>query len=255
MMSVIPIPAFSDNYIWLLQQDNSAEVAVVDPGDVRPVIDYLEREELHLTTVLVTHHHHDHTGGLAELAQRYSPRIIGPENPQIKDIVERVGEGDACRVLGRRFEVMAVPGHTLDHIAFFAAGTPSLLFCGDTLFCGGCGRLFEGTPEQMYQSLTRLATLPEDTMVFAAHEYTLANLRFAQAADPDNPARDRHFQECQRARELNRATLPSTIGRERQINPFLRVTDKRVQETASAQGQSDTPLATFTTLRAWKDNF
>ncbi|GHA87122.1 hydroxyacylglutathione hydrolase [Modicisalibacter luteus] len=255
MMSVIPIPAFNDNYIWLLLQDNSHEVAVVDPGDARPVIDYLEREGLQLTTVLVTHHHHDHTGGLAELAKRYSLRIIGPDNPQIKEIDEHVGEGDSCRVLGRRFEVMAVPGHTLDHIAFFAAGTPSLLFCGDTLFCGGCGRLFEGSPEQMYHSLTRLTKLPEDTMVFAAHEYTLANLRFAQAADPDNPARDRHLQECQRARESNRATLPSTIGRELQINPFLRVDDKRVQATAAAQGQSDTPLATFTTLRAWKDNF
>ncbi|MCG7598336.1 hydroxyacylglutathione hydrolase [Halomonas sp. McH1-25] len=255
MMSVIPIPAFSDNYIWLLLQDNSTEVAVVDPGDAHPVIDYLEREGLRLSTVLVTHHHHDHTGGLAELAKRYSPRIIGPENPQIKEIDERVGEGDSCRVLGRRFEVMAVPGHTLDHIAFFAAGTPSLLFCGDTLFCGGCGRLFEGSPEQMYRSLTRLAKLPEETMVFAAHEYTLANLRFAQAADPDNAARDRHLLECQRARESNRATLPTTIARERQINPFLRVEDKRVQATAATQGESDTPLATFTTLRAWKDNF
>lgn len=255
MMSVIPIPAFSDNYIWLLRQDNITDVAVVDPGDASPVIDYLEREGLNLAAILVTHHHQDHTGGLAELAKRYSPRIIGPDNPRIKEINERVSDGDDCRVLGRRFEVMAVPGHTLDHIAFFAAGTPSLLFCGDTLFCGGCGRLFEGTPEQMYQSLTRLAALPEDTLVFAAHEYTLANLRFAQAADPSNASRDRHLRECQRARELNRATLPSTIGRERLINPFLRTHEQAVQAAAASQGNSDSPLATFATLRAWKDNF
>ncbi|MEC9483347.1 MAG: hydroxyacylglutathione hydrolase [Halomonas sp.] len=255
MMSVIPIPAFTDNYIWLLRQDTSTDVAVVDPGDAQPVIDYLEREGLNLVAILVTHHHRDHTGGLAELATRYSPRIIGPDNPRIKEIDECVGDGDDCRVLGRRFEVLAVPGHTLDHIAFFAAGTPSLLFCGDTLFCGGCGRLFEGTAEQMHRSLQRLAALPEDTLVFAAHEYTLANLRFAQAADPHNPARDRHLTECQRARDLDRATLPSTIARERQINPFLRVDEPNVRAAAQSQGPTDTPLATFATLRNWKDSF
>lgn len=255
MLSVTPIPAFSDNYIWLLRQDTSTDVVVVDPGDAKPVIRHLEREGLNLAAILITHHHQDHTGGLPELAKRYSPRIIGPDNPRIKELDQRLGDGDDCRVLGRRFEVMAVPGHTLDHIAFFAAGTPSLLFCGDTLFCGGCGRLFEGTPEQMYASLSRLATLPEDTLVFAAHEYTLANLRFAQAADPRNAIRDRLLHECQRARELDRPTLPSTIGRERQINPFLRADSPDVQQTAAAQGATDSPLATFTTLRAWKDSF
>lgn len=255
MLSVTPIPAFSDNYIWLLRQDTTTDVAVVDPGDAKPVVDYLEREGLNLSVILVTHHHPDHTGGLPELAKRYSPRIIGPDNPRIKELDERLTDGDDCRVLGRRFEVMAVPGHTLDHIAFFGAGTPSLLFCGDTLFCGGCGRLFEGTPEQMYDSLSRLAALPEDTLVFAAHEYTLANLRFAQAADPNNAIRDRHLRECQRARELERATLPSTIGRERQINPFLRVDDADVRAAAATQGATDSPQTTFATLRAWKDNF
>ncbi|HET8789840.1 MAG TPA: hydroxyacylglutathione hydrolase, partial [Modicisalibacter sp.] len=159
------------------------------------------------------------------------------------------------RVLGRRFSVMAVPGHTLDHIAFFADGTPPLLLCGDTLFCGGCGRLFEGSPEQMYDSLTRLAALPENTLVFAAHEYTLANLRFAQAAEPNNATRDALLRECQRARELERPTLPSTIGRERQINPFLRTSSAEIKAAAAAQGPTDSPQATFSTLRAWKDNF
>ncbi|SHF73547.1 hydroxyacylglutathione hydrolase [Modicisalibacter ilicicola DSM 19980] len=255
MLSVTPIPAFNDNYIWLLRQDSTTDVTVVDPGDAQPVIEYLERESLNLSTILITHHHHDHTGGLPELTKRYAPRVIGPDNPNIEEIGERVADGDDFRVLGRRFEVLAVPGHTLDHIAFFASGTPSLLFCGDTLFCGGCGRLFEGTPEQMHRSLSRLASLPEDTLVFAAHEYTLANLRFAQAAEPDNRVRDRLMSECQRARDLSRPTLPSTIGRERQVNPFLRVDNEHIRSTAAAQGPTDSPDITFATLRHWKDNF
>ncbi|MGC3874335.1 hydroxyacylglutathione hydrolase [Halomonas sp. GXIMD04776] len=255
MLSVIPIPAFNDNYIWLLRQDSTTDVAVVDPGDAKPVMKYLERENLNLSTILITHHHHDHTGGLPELTKRYSPRVIGPHNPDIKEVQERVGDGDDFRVLGRRFEVMAVPGHTLDHIAFFASGTPSLLFCGDTLFCGGCGRLFEGSPEQMHASLSRLTALPEDTLVFAAHEYTLANLRFAQAAEPDNKVRDRLMNECQRARDLDRPTLPSTIGRERQINPFLRVDNEQLRSTVGTHGATDSTESTFATLRTWKDNF
>lgn len=255
MLSVTPIPAFTDNYIWLLRQDTTNDVAVVDPGDAAPVIDYLEREGFNLSTILVTHHHQDHTGGLAELASRYSPRIIGPHNPHITELNERLGDGDSCHVLGRLFEVIAVPGHTLDHIAFFAAGTPPLLFCGDTLFSGGCGRLFEGTPEQMHGSLTRLAVLPQETLVFAAHEYTLANLRFAKAVDPHNTMLDTYQRECQRARELERPTLPTTIGREQRINPFLRVDNAQVQTTAASHGSSANPLATFTTLRTWKDNF
>ncbi|MDW5375470.1 hydroxyacylglutathione hydrolase [Halomonas sp. HP20-15] len=255
MLSVTPIPAFSDNYIWLLRQDTSSDVTVVDPGDAAPVIELLEREGLNLTTILITHHHHDHTGGLAELAKRYAPHVIGPANPDIQALDERLGDGDECRVMGRRFEVMAVPGHTLDHIAFFAAGTPPLLFCGDTLFSGGCGRLFEGAPEQMHDALTRLSALPDDTLVFAAHEYTLANLHFAQAVEPDNPARDRYLSECQQARDLSRPTLPSNIARERQINPFLRVSVEAVRARAATQGAADTPLNTFATLRSWKDRF
>lgn len=255
MLSVTPIPAFSDNYIWLLRQDTTTDVAIVDPGDAAPVIEYLEREGLGLSTILVTHHHHDHTGGIAELAKRFSPRIIGPANPNIKALDERLGDGDECRVLGRRFNVMAVPGHTTDHIAFFADGTPPLLLCGDTLFSAGCGRLFEGSPEQMHDSLLRLAALPDNTLVLAAHEYTLANLRFAEAAEPDNTIRDAYLRDCRRARNLERPTLPSTIGRERQINPFLRTDEAGVKAAAAAHGPTDTSLATFTTLRAWKDSF
>lgn len=255
MMSVTPIPAFTDNYIWLLRQDTTPQVAVVDPGDAAPVIDYLEREGLELGHILITHHHHDHTGGIAELVKRYSPTVIGPDNPDIEGLDECLGDGDECRVLGRRFDVLSVPGHTLDHIAFFASGTPPLLFCGDTLFSGGCGRLFEGSAEQMYDSLARLAALPDDTLVFAGHEYTLANLRFAEAAEPENSLRDAYLRECQQARSLDRPTLPSNLGRERQINPFLRAAESSVQRAVSRQGDSGSPLETFATLRAWKDRF
>jgi hydroxyacylglutathione hydrolase len=255
MLSVTPIPAFSDNYIWLLRQDTSPEACVVDPGDAAPVIQALEREGLSLGTILVTHHHHDHTGGLPELIERYSPEVIGPDNPAISGLTQRVGQGDTCRVLGRRFDVHEVPGHTLDHIAFFTAGIPPLLFCGDTLFAGGCGRLFEGSPEQMYRSLQALAALPDDTLVFAAHEYTLANLRFAQAADPHNRDVADALAETQRAREHDRPTLPSQLAREKRINPFLRCADPDVRATASQHGNTETDQSTFATLRAWKDGF
>ncbi|GAB2798705.1 hydroxyacylglutathione hydrolase [Halomonas shantousis] len=255
MLTVIPIPAFQDNYIWLLRQDTTPQVTVVDPGDAQPVIDYLEREGLELGAILITHHHKDHTGGIGALVKRYGPRVIGPDNPAIAGVTEHVADGDECQVLGRRFEVHAVPGHTLDHLAFFTPGTPPLLFCGDTLFSGGCGRLFEGTPEQMHAALSRLARLPSDTLVFAGHEYTQANLAFAAAADPDNAARDAYRRECDKARALERPTLPSTIGRERQINPFLRVSEPGVKAAAATQGSTEDDLATFTTLRHWKDIF
>jgi len=255
MLSVTPIPAFGDNYIWLLRQDTSSEICVVDPGDAAPVIELIEREGLTLSTVLITHHHQDHTGGLPELIERYAPRVIGPDNPKIAGIDERVGQGDEFRAMGRLFEVHEVPGHTLDHIAFFTAGIPPLLFCGDALFSAGCGRLFEGTPEQMHASLGKLAALPDDTLVFAAHEYTLANLRFALAADPHNPDVAKAMEECQRARELDRPTLPSTLAREKRINPFLRCQDAGVRQTASAHGDTGSESATFATLRSWKDTF
>lgn len=255
MLSVTPIPAFSDNYIWLLRQDTSPEVCVVDPGDAEPIIRVLEQEGLTLGSILVTHHHPDHTGGLPELIERYSPKVIGPDNPHISGLTEHVGEGDTCRVMGRRFDVYEVPGHTLDHIAFFTAGIPPLLFCGDTLFSGGCGRLFEGSPEQMYRSLQTLASLPDDTLVFAAHEYTLANLRFAQAADPNNRDVATAIAETERARDLDRPTLPSHMAREKRINPFLRCGEPDVRAAASKHGDTDTDQATFATLRAWKDSF
>lgn len=255
MLHVIPIPALSDNYIWLLRQDGSNRAAVVDPGDAAPVIEYIEREGLTLESVLITHHHHDHTGGLEELVARYRPRVFGPDNPSIGNIDSPLGDGDRCSVLDRNFAVIATPGHTLDHISFFAAGIPALLFCGDTLFFAGCGRLFEGSAEQMYSSLTRLAELPDDTLVFAAHEYTLANLRFAKAADPNNTHLDSAIAQCQALRDQGRPTLPTQLGVERKINPFLRSADHAVQASASPHGATDSPQSTFATLRTWKDRF
>ncbi|MGO2264411.1 hydroxyacylglutathione hydrolase [Halomonas sp.] len=255
MMSVTPIPALSDNYIWLLRQDTSQSVCVVDPGEADPVIKLLERESLTLDTILITHHHHDHTGGLATLIKRYSPHVIGPANPDIQGINQHVGDGDTVRVMGRQFDVMATPGHTLDHISFYTPGIPALLFCGDTLFCAGCGRLFEGTPEQMHTSLNKLAELPADTLVFAAHEYTQADLVFAHAADPENDDVTYALSECEKARALNRPTLPSTIGRELKINPYLRVGTQSVRQAAGEQGANDNDLATFATLREWKNRF
>jgi len=255
MLSVTPIPALSDNYIWLLRQDSSPGVCVVDPGEAGPVIDYMERESLTLESILITHHHPDHTGGLEALIKLFSPRVIGPDNPDIEGITDTVGEGDEVRIMGRLFEVFATPGHTLDHISFFAPGIPPLLFCGDTLFCAGCGRLFEGTPAQMHDALNRFAQLPEETLVFAGHEYTMANLQFASQADPENPAVAQALSECHKARELERPTLPSTIGRELKINPYLRLESDSVRQAAGHKGDNSDPLATFTTLREWKDRF
>ncbi|WP_110656043.1 hydroxyacylglutathione hydrolase [Salinicola halimionae] len=255
MLTVKPIPALQDNYIWVMRQDAQNRAVVVDPGDAEPVIAWLEQENLILDTILITHHHRDHTGGLIELIERYSPQVYGPDNDAIAGIDHRVGEGDGCRVLGRHFDVFAVPGHTLDHIAFYAPGTPGLLFAGDTLFSGGCGRLFEGSPEQMRESLAKLEALPEDTLVFAAHEYTLANLAFAAAAEPDNAARDAYRKECQTARDLDRPTLPTTLARERQINPFLRIAEPGLLETLRQRGAADNDTEAFASLRAWKDRF
>ncbi|WP_110687283.1 hydroxyacylglutathione hydrolase [Salinicola aestuarinus] len=255
MLTVIPIPALQDNYIWVLRQEATPNVAVVDPGDARPVVEWLERENATLEAVLITHHHQDHTGGLAELVERYAPVVYGPDNPAIEGVQQVMRQDDECHVLGQRFEVHTVPGHTLDHIAFHAAGTPGLLFAGDTLFSGGCGRLFEGTPAQMQASLAKFAPLDGDTQVFAAHEYTLSNLAFAAAAEPDNAVRDDYRRECEAARDAGRPTLPTTLGRERQINPFLRLDQPGLRQTLASQGESGDETSAFATLRAWKDRF
>jgi hydroxyacylglutathione hydrolase len=231
---------------------------VVDPGDAAPVNQALKTAGLTLEGILITHHHFDHVGGLATLKAAHDCSVYGPDNPQIDGIDHVVGDGDVLEVGAFIFDVLAVPGHTLDHIAYFQGGTEPLLFCGDTLFAGGCGRIFEGSPPMMYASLERLAALPGATSVYCAHEYTLANLAFAQAADPTNEVLAERQARAAELRERSVPTVPSTIALEVATNPFLRADDAALRDGLAAAGQrpdSDAPTATFAALRAWKDNF
>ena len=256
-IQILPIAAFSDNYIWLLYNAHSRQACVVDPGDAQPVLATLKELGLELTDVLITHHHFDHVGGLKELQSAYSPRVYGPTNPAIAGISETVTAGDTVAVLGMEFQVQEVPGHTLDHIAYFHDAEEPLLFCGDTLFAGGCGRLFEGTPAMMHKSLQSLAELPTATRVYCAHEYTLANLAFALAVEPENSALRQRIAEAEATRASNRPTVPSDISLELATNPFLRCSNEELRASLALQGKpsegSDSDV--FATVRAWKDNF
>lgn len=256
-MRLRPLPALSDNYIWLLHDDRDA--VVVDPGDPAPVRQALQQDGLRLVAILVTHHHGDHTGGVHALREATGATVYGTAREPMPQPCTPLREGDRLRLLGRDFTVLEVPGHTAGHIAFYAPATArlaGLLFCGDTLFSGGCGRLFDGTPAQMAASLQRLAALPGDTQVCCAHEYTLDNLRFAQAVEPDNPALAEYTRLCRERRAAGQPTLPSTLALERQINPFLRCGETRVMRAAQAfDHNASDEVAVFTALRAWKNQF
>jgi len=252
MPAIIPIPAFSDNYIWLLRDGNVA--AVVDPGDAAPVIAYLEREGLALSAILATHHHGDHVGGIPALLARGQVPVFGPAGEFIPGRTHALVEGDAITVprLDLELSVLDIPGHTAGHIAFVGKG---LVFSGDTLFAAGCGRLFEGTPTQMVSSLDKLAALPGDTAVYCGHEYTLSNLRFALAVEPDRPALLQRQSREQAKRDRGVPTLPSTMAEELSTNPFLRADDVKVR--AAAEHHAGRALrdrvAVFAELRAWKN--
>lgn len=259
MIELHPIPAFQDNYLWLLHDGRQA--VVVDPGEAAPVQQFLEQDGLQLQAILLTHHHKDHTGGVAELRAASGALVYGPAAealPAAVEPVQRLGAGERLELLGLGFELIEVPGHTAGHGAYFVAQAPGgpLLFCGDTLFSGGCGRIFEGTPAQLLASLDRLAALPDETRVCCAHEYTLSNLRFAQAVEPGNAAISQHLAHCQALRERGEPTLPSRIGLERQINPFLRSREPALlaalaQHDPAAQDE----VARFAALREWKNGF
>jgi len=257
MLEVSPVRAFSDNYIWLIRTPQGRDGAVVvDPGDARPVNVALDQHGLKLRAILVTHHHPDHVGGVAELAATHAARVFGPARESMPCEVERLVDGDTVRLadLGLEFSVMDVPGHTLGHIAFHGHET---LFCGDTLFSGGCGRLFEGSPAQMLHSLDRIAALPAATRVFCAHEYTLGNLRFAAEVEPGNAAVLEALEATRVLRARDGISLPSTIGRERGMNPFLRCREPAVRAAADAHvGRNlGEPVEIFAAVRTWKDGF
>ena len=253
-----PIPAFTDNYIWAIHSSESKELAVVDPGDAEPVLEYLAAHQLTLSHILITHHHPDHTGGLKQLIQESNPIVFGPEPSNIKGVSNYLHEGDGFELFDREFEILEVPGHTLDHIAYFSDDeSHPLVFCGDTLFAAGCGRLFEGTPEMMLHSLDKLRKLKADTAVYCTHEYTMANLKFAIAADGDNNDLLQRAILEQAKREADKPTLPSTISLELATNPFLRCdSDGVIKRVATQQGvTSENEAEVFAALRQWKDNF
>jgi hydroxyacylglutathione hydrolase len=303
MLHIEPVKAFADNYLWVFHQLGSQDAAVVDPGDAAPVQAYLQQQDLRLTAILLTHHHADHIGGVNELRQQWQVPVYGPPSAKIPQVTRPVHEGSELVVCGVNFRVLTVPGHTLEHIAYFAAnaedslstaesspfnaegylstakgslstaenadgslstvegslsnaeGSP-LVFCGDTLFAAGCGRMFEGTAPVMYASLQKLAGLPRSTRVYCTHEYTLSNLKFADAVLADSAALSLRIEAEQRKRQRDLATLPSTIELELATNPFLRCEDPAVVAALARQGtHTSEPAQVFGALRRWKDSF
>lgn len=257
MLDVQPIPAFQDNYIWMVRGAHDPRiVAVIDPGDAAPVLDALEAGGLRLAAILATHHHRDHVGGVEALVAATKAPAFGPSRERISLPVTPLAGGERLELpeLGLAFRVLDVPGHTAGHIAF--AGHDAV-FCGDTLFSAGCGRLFEGTADQMLGSLERLAALPGETRVFCGHEYTEANLRFASAVEPANSAIMDYVKRAAGQRAQGQPTLPSTIELEKRVNPFLRCRHEDVKSAAErrAGGVLSTPVAVFAEIRSWKDTF
>jgi len=256
-LKVSTITAFSDNYIWLAHcPRDPARVAVVDPGDARPVLARLAQDGLSLAAIMITHHHPDHVGGIHSLLSRFKVPVYGPAGETIPARSQALAHGDTVQVADTalEFQVLEVPGHTAGHIAYVGHGA---LFCGDTLFVGGCGRLFEGSAEQMTRSLGRLADLPDATRVYCAHEYTLSNLRFARALDAQNPELVRFEAEARTLRGQHKPTVPSTIALEKRINPFLRCRETAIKRAAEIRAGHplDSEAEVFATIRAWKDSF
>lgn len=249
MFSISAVPCFDDNYIWVLHQNRQA--IAVDPGDAAPLLAFLAAHALTLTAVLITHRHWDHVDGLPAIAERHPVPVYGPAS--IAGVTHPVDEGASIPLLGCAIRILATPGHTNEHLSYL---TDDALFCGDTLFGAGCGRASDGNMPQLYTSLQRLAALPESTQVYCTHEYTLANLRFAAAVEPGNPAIAARMAETNVCRTASRATVPSTIGIERATNPFLRCEQPDVMASARRQApDSHTPAEVFCALRTWKNHF
>lgn len=261
MLTITPIPALDSNYFWVIRPNPAQQnVYLVDPGDATPVIDYLKFHQLTLSAILITHRHRDHTQGIAGLLE-YSPApVYGPDSELIPQVTHSLGDGDLLPLEGLTFRIISVPGHTWEHIAYFCAAinnSPPLLFCGDALFAGGCGRRFDGTAEIMWESLQKLAALPDDTQIYCAHEYTQANLEFALAVEPDNRLLANRFEQVKQTRAQGQITLPSTILMEKRTNPFLRCQHLGVKiftENKTRQVQN-TPAEVFGALRLIKDTW
>ena len=255
MINIEPIKAFDDNYIWLMTTNEGS--IVVDPGESINLLKVIEKKNIKLDAILVTHHHYDHTGGIEELLTKYpNLKVYGPNN-NVDLIKSRLVDGELLNVIGVDFEVIEIPGHTLDHIAYYAnINNSPLLFCGDTLFAGGCGRVFEGTFDQMYESLMKLKKLPQNTRIYCGHEYTINNLKFAKAVEPDNIDLIARYNDAIDLRKNNIPTLPSTLSIELKTNPFLRAEKNNVQKIIPHEfktGLSEKEI--FSALRQWKDNF
>lgn len=261
MLEIVPLSALRDNYIWTLRSGGHA--AVVDPGEAHPVLEYLARERLQLAAILATHHHPDHVGGIPELLEatgaqgaRRRVAVYGPKGEPIATLTHPVGEGDTVQIpeLGLALSVLDIPGHTRAHVAYYGAES---LFCGDTLFACGCGRVFEGTAQQMLDSLAKLAALPDATKVYCGHEYTLANIKFAQSVEPRNAALAARLERDRKLREAGKPTLPSTLAEERATNPFLRCREPAVIESANKYlgARLSDPVRVFAAIREWKNRF
>ena len=255
-MDIIPIPALRDNYIWTMIKPEDHTAWVIDPGDAAPVIDFLKQQKLTLKAILITHHHWDHTAGVAELREQQPTPVYGSAKEKIADVTHLLKDEEDIHMEGcpLTFHVIAIPGHTLDHIAYYS---PGLLFCGDTLFAAGCGRVFEGTPEQMYASLQKIAALPDDTRIYCAHEYTLNNLHFAEIVEPENTLIKQRITQVSELRNKNLPSLPSTLSEEKETNPFLRCDSPELiaQVETYANQTLHNPIEVFTWVRKWKDSF
>lgn len=261
VLEIEALPAFTDNYIWLIKNQETKQVTAIDPGEAKPVLNWLEKNnDWQLSHILITHHHQDHIGGIPALKAKTNATVFAPNSPNIPDKDIIVKHNQIIEVNSYSFQVIAVPGHTLDHVVYYACNQqnmPARLFSGDTLFSGGCGRVFEGTMEQMYHSLQQLNELPPDTLIYPAHEYTVNNLKFAIVAEPSNSQLKEYLNKCISLRENQQITLPSALSTEQKINPFLRCDKKSIITTIENTLQQHPTSASqvFLALREWKNKF